>query len=68
MSSVSQPDEQDDGLEATVDQAIAVCDGDMRATVRALIVANGLLESEIEELKKAVSHAYTRGRFRTYAG
>ena len=68
MSSVSQPKEQDDGLEAAVDQAIAVCGGDRRATVRALIVANNLLEAEIAELKKAVSHAYTRGRFRTYTG
>ncbi len=68
MSSVSQPNEQDDGLEAAVDQAVAICGGDPRATVRALIVANNLLESEIAELKKAVSHAYTRGRFRTYTG
>ena len=68
MSSVSEPKEQDDGLEAAVDQAIAACDGDMRAAVRALIVANHFLESEIAELKKAVSHAYTRGRFRTYNG
>ena len=68
MSSVSQPKEQDDGLEAAVDQAIAVCGGDRRATVRALIVANNFLESEVAELKKAVSHAYTRGRFRTSTG
>jgi hypothetical protein len=68
MSSVSQPNEQDDGLEAAVDQAIAVCDGDPRAAIRALIVGNNLLESEIADLKKAVSHAYMRGRFRTYAG
>ena len=68
MSSVLKPNEQDDGLEAAVDQAIAVCGADPRATVRALIVANNLLESEIADLKKAVSHAYTRGRFRTYTG
>jgi hypothetical protein len=68
MSSVLKPNEQDDELEAAVDQAIAVCGGDQRATVRALIVANNLLESEIAELKKAVSHAYIRGRFRTYTG
>jgi len=68
MSSVSKPNEQDDGLDAAVEQAIAVCDGDMRAAIRALIVANNFLESEISELKKAVSHAYTRGRFRTYMG
>jgi len=68
MSSVFEPDEQDDGLEAAVDHAIAVCDGDTRAGVRALIVANNFLESEVAELKKAVSHAYRRGRFRTYTG
>jgi hypothetical protein len=66
MSSVSKPDEQDDGLAAAVEQAIAVCGGDMRAAVRALIVAHNYLESEMAKLKKAVSHAYTRGRFRTY--
>ena len=58
----------DNELEAAVDEAIAVCDGDPRAAVRALIVANSLLESEMADLKKAVSHAYTRGRFRSYAG
>jgi len=68
MSSVLKPDEQDDALDAAVDQAIAICDGDVRAAVRALIVANNLLESEIADLKKAVSHAYMRGRFRTYTG
>jgi hypothetical protein len=68
MSSVLKPNEQDDGLEAAVDQAIAVCDGDPRAAVRALIVANNLLELEIADLSKAASHAYARGRFRTYTG
>jgi hypothetical protein len=68
MSSVSEPNEQDEGLEVAVDQAIAACGGDMRAAVRALIVANSFLESEMGELKKAVSHAYARGRFRTYTG
>jgi len=60
--------EEDGGLEAAVDQAIVACDGDMRAAIRALIVANNYLESEVGELMKAVSHAYTRGRFRTYSG
>jgi hypothetical protein len=69
MSSHMQPDmEEDDGLEAAVDQAIAACDGDMRAAIRALIVANDFLESEVGELMKAVSNAYARGRFRTYSG
>jgi hypothetical protein len=68
MSSVSKPNEQDDELDTAVEQAIAVCDGDVRAAIRALIVANNFLEAEISELTKAVSHAYTRGRFRTYTG
>ena len=49
--------------ERAIDQAIAACDGDVRATIRALIVANNFLESEVGELMKAVSHAYARGRF-----
>ena len=65
----SQSDlEEGDGLEASVDQAIAACGGDVRATIRALIVANEYLESEVGELMKAVSHAYARGRFQTYSG
>ena len=68
MSSVSQPNQQDDGLEVAVNEAIAACGGDPRAAVRALLVANDFLESEVAELKRAVSHAYTRGRFRTYTG
>ena len=55
-------------LEAAIESAIAACDGNLRATIRALIVANHFLESEVGELMKAVSHAYTRGRFQTYSG
>ena len=69
MSSASEANAQDtEDLEAAIDQAIAVCEGDMRATIRALIVANNYLESEVSELMKAVSHAYVRGRFQTYSG
>jgi hypothetical protein len=69
MSSGSQPNAQDgDGLEAAVDQAIAACGGDLRSTIRALIVANEFLETEVGELMKAVSHAYARGRFYPYSG
>jgi len=69
MSSSSQPrSEEDDELETAVDQAISACGGDIRATVRALIVANEYLESEAGELMKAVSRAYARGRFNAYSG
>jgi hypothetical protein len=65
----SQPHhEEDSELEKAVDQAIAACDGNMRSAVRALIVANNYLESEVSELMKAISHAYTRGRFQSYSG
>ena len=60
--------EQDDGLEAAVEQAISACGGDLRATIRAHIVANEYLETEVGELMKAVSHAYARGRFHSYSG
>lgn len=59
---------EDSELEAAVEQAMAACDGDLRATIRALVVANHFLEQEVSELMKAVSHAYTRGRFQTYSG
>jgi hypothetical protein len=69
MPSSSQPTaEPDDGLEAAVDQAISACGGDLRATVRVLVVANDYLETEVAELMKAVSHAYARGRFSSYSG
>jgi hypothetical protein len=47
MSSGPQPNTPDaDEPEAAVDQAIAACSGDMRSTIRALIVANDYLETE----------------------
>ena len=64
----AKPEDDDGELEAAIDQAIAACDGDVRATIGALIVANNYLEVEVEELMKAVPHAYVRGRFGTYTG
>jgi hypothetical protein len=69
MAPSSQPKALDqDELETAVNDAIAACDGDLRATIAALITANHFLESEVAELMKAVSHAYARGRFHTYSG
>jgi hypothetical protein len=61
----SSPDQQQsdaDQLEAAVDQAIAACDGDAREAVKALIVANHFLETELEKLRAAVSSGYARGQ------
>jgi hypothetical protein len=68
-SSSSKPNPEDtDELELAVEQAIAACGGDLRAAIRALILANDFLENEVSELMKAVSHAYVRGRFQSYSG
>jgi hypothetical protein len=57
-----------DRLEAATDEAIAACGGNARNAVKTLIVANKFLETEVCELMQAVSHAYVRGRFKTYTG
>jgi hypothetical protein len=51
-----------DVLEIATDQVIAACDGDVRAAVRALIVAKGMLEAELAEVHAATSKGYARGR------
>jgi hypothetical protein len=48
-------------LDVAADQAIAACDGDVRAAIRALIMANEYLEMELSEVYAAVSRGYTRG-------
>jgi hypothetical protein len=68
MMSARPESDDDDGLEAAVDQAISACGGNLRATIRALIVANEFLENEVSELMKAVAKAHSRGRFKTYSG
>ena len=41
--------------EQACDQAIAMCDGNLRSTIKALIMANEYLEMELEELQAAVA-------------
>ena len=49
---VVNPEQSDtDQLEAAADQAIAACGGDAREAVKALIVANHFLETELEKLR-----------------
>jgi stage V sporulation protein SpoVS len=59
-------------LETATEQAIAACGGNARDAVKALLVANEYLESEVRELQAAVSTGYARGykfgRFKTYTG
>ena len=49
-------------LDAAADQAISACGGDARQAVKALIVANDFLETQLEGLRKQVSTGYARGR------
>jgi len=49
-------------LEAAVEQAIAICDGDVLAALRATLVANSFLMDEVERLTKEVSVGFARGR------
>jgi hypothetical protein len=62
MSSAPNPQSDADALEAAADQAIAACDGDAREAVKALIVANAFLETELEQLRASVSTGYARGK------
>ncbi|MFG3597639.1 hypothetical protein [Bradyrhizobium sp. RDI18] len=41
--------------EQACDQAIAMCDGNLRSTIKALIMANEYLEIELEELQAAIA-------------
>jgi stage V sporulation protein SpoVS len=43
-------------------QAIAACGGDTREAVKALIVANHFLETDLEKLKAAASTGFARGK------
>ena len=49
-----------DEIEHDVDAAIAACGGDLRATIRALLIANAFLESELTKATSKVSMGYAR--------
>lgn len=49
-------------------QAISACYGDMRATIRALILANEFLEAELKaNTSKGYKRGYAHGRFKIHA-
>jgi hypothetical protein len=49
-------------LERDLDAAIALCDGDVRAALRAVFVYNRFLEHELETMRAIVSAGYARGK------
>ena len=49
-----------DDLEATVDAAIAACDGKTRATIRALLVTKGFLHARVAAQRLGVARLRAR--------
>ncbi len=49
-----------DPYEAAAEEAIAACGGDMRAALKAALIAMTLLEAEVMELTQATSRGYAR--------
>lgn len=64
MSSEPQPAERApfDVSEAEIEEALAACDGDPRATIRALLVGQAYLEHEMSRLQADASSGFRRRR------
>jgi len=55
---------RDDRYEGACDQAIAMCDGNLRSTIKALIMVNEYLEIELGELQRSPSNRRASGSAR----
>jgi hypothetical protein len=67
MTPTSQPSPAPNAaeeLEREVDEAIALCGSDVRAALRATLVANAFLDVEVERLTRAVPRGFTRSKMR----
>ena len=53
---------QADHYEQACDQAIAMCDGNLRSTIRVLIMANEYLEGELQALQAEALAGRPRAR------
>jgi hypothetical protein len=56
----SAPLATNDHYEQACDQAIAMCGGNLRGAIKALIMANEYLEAELQELEALLSGGLTR--------
>jgi hypothetical protein len=56
-----------DVSESEIDQALATCEGDHRATIRALLIGQAYLEHEMSRLQADASAGFRRRR-RSTAG
>lgn len=57
-----------DVSEAEIDEAIAACEGDPRATIRALLVGQAYLEHEMSRVQADASAGFRRSRRRHALG
>jgi hypothetical protein len=46
-----------DRYDQACDQAIAMCDGNMRSAIKALLLVNEYLETEVEELQALIPNS-----------
>ena len=51
-----------DRYDAAIEDAIATCNGDLHGAVKALMLVNEVLESQLEELKSAMGTDATLAR------
>ena len=49
-----------DALDAEVQEALALCQGDPMKALRVTLIANAFLEAELDQLTAAVSTGFTR--------
>ena len=64
MKSELQPAEREANIVGgeDVDAAIETCGGDLRATIRALLIGTAFLEQALEEARQEASWGYIRAR------
>jgi hypothetical protein len=48
--------------DATIDQIVATCNGDIRGALKALLMVNEQLEAELQQLYAAVAYGGLAGR------
>jgi hypothetical protein len=56
------PMTDNDRYEHACNQAIAMCDGNLRSTIKALIMANEYLEAELQELQATIANGPADGK------
>jgi hypothetical protein len=53
-----------DWYETATEQAITACGGDMRAALKAALIAMTMMESELSDVYASVSHGFARGKLK----